>query len=173
MTPEYRCRVRHTIVSLTVCSHYHHGCRPSLLTTSRVRHNFPCVDARALHGTPRLGGGRRRQRPSRQIFPWPSRCGGEEIRLIVRDKELFVNREQVRASFCKNGERWEEQHHHQLRTCLIHRILKLRNRRRQYYKFQTDITNVRSNAAPRKRELLGSLRKNFRYFRWMQHYRTN
>ena len=36
MTPEYRRRVRHTIVSLTVCSHYHHGCRPSLLTTSRV-----------------------------------------------------------------------------------------------------------------------------------------
>ena len=32
--------------------------------------------------------------------------GGEEIRLIVRDKELFVNREQVRASFCKNGEAW-------------------------------------------------------------------
>ena len=55
MTPEYRRRVRHTIVSLTVCSHYHHGCGASLLTTSRVRHNFPCVDARALHGTPRLG----------------------------------------------------------------------------------------------------------------------
>ena len=106
MTPEYRRRVRHTIVSLTVCSHYHHGCRPSLLTTSCVRHNFLCVDARALHGTPRLGGGRRRQRPSRQILPWPSRCGGEEIRLIVRDKELFVNREQVRASFCKTGEVW-------------------------------------------------------------------
>ena len=51
-------------------------------------------------------GGWRRQRPSRQIFPWPSRCGGEEIRLIVRDKELFVNREQVRASFCKTGEVW-------------------------------------------------------------------
>ena len=139
MTPEYRRRVRHTIVNLTVCSHYHHGCRASLLTTSPVRHNFPCVDARALHGTPRLGGGWRRQRPSRQIFPWPSRCGGEEIRLIVRDKELFVNREQVRASFCKNGEawfylsdldpvaigeRWEAQCHHQLRTCLIRRILK-------------------------------------------------
>ena len=108
MTPEYGRRVRHTIVSLTVCSHYHHGCRASLLTTSLVRHNFPCVDARALHGTPRLGGGRLRQRPSRQIFPWPStpRCGGEEMRLIVRDKELFVNREQVRASFCKNGEAW-------------------------------------------------------------------
>ena len=29
-----------------------------------------------------------------------------EIRLIVRDKELFVNREQVWASFCKNGEAW-------------------------------------------------------------------
>ena len=41
------------------------------------------------------------------------------------------------------------------------------------YKFQTDIANVRSNVAPTKRELLGSLRKNFRYFRWMQHYRTN
>ena len=71
-------------------------------------------------------------------FPWPSRCGGEEIRLIVRDKELFVNREQVRASFCKNGElyvsdldpmaigeRWQAQHHHQLRTLLIRRILKM------------------------------------------------
>ena len=60
------------------------------------------------------------------------------MRLIVRDKELFVNREQVRASFCKMeklglyvsdldptaiGERWEAQHHHQLRTYLIHRIL--------------------------------------------------
>ena len=33
-----------------------------------------------------------------------SRCGGEEIRLIVRDTELFVNREQVRASFCKTAE---------------------------------------------------------------------
>ena len=54
----------------------------------------------------KIGGGRLRQWPSRQIFPWPSRCGGEEIRLIVRDKELFVNREQVRASFCKNGEAW-------------------------------------------------------------------
>ena len=54
----------------------------------------------------KIGGGRRRQRPWRHIFPWPSRCGGEEIRLIVRDKELFVNREQVRASFCKNGEAW-------------------------------------------------------------------
>ena len=106
MTPEYRRRVRHTIVSLTVCSHYYHGCRASLLRTSPVRHNFLCVDARALHGTPRLGGGRRPQRPSHQIFPWPSRCGGEEIRLIVRDKELFVNREQVWASFCKNGEAW-------------------------------------------------------------------
>ena len=106
MTPEYRRHVRHTIVSPTVCSHYHHGCRPSLLTTSCVRHNFPCVDARALHGTPRLGDGRLRQRPSRQIFPPPSRCGGEEIRLIVRDKELFVNREQVWASFCKTGEVW-------------------------------------------------------------------
>ena len=131
----------------------------------------------------KIGGGQLRQRPSRQIFPRPSRCGGEEIRLIVRDKELFVNREQVRASFCKNGElglyasdldttaigeRWQAQHHHQLRTCLIRR-----NRTRQYYKFQTDITNVRSNAAPTKRELLGSLRKNFHYFRWMQHYRTN
>ena len=139
MTPEYRRRVRHTIVSLTVCSHYHHGCGPSLLTTSRVRHNFLCVDARALHGTPRLGGGRRRQWPSHQIFPWPSRCGGKEIRLIVRDKELFVNREQVRAFFAKLekfglyasdldltaiGERWQAQHHHQLRTCLIRRILK-------------------------------------------------
>ena len=30
----------------------------------------------------------------------------EEVRLIVRDKELFVNREQVRASFCKTGEVW-------------------------------------------------------------------
>ena len=106
MTPEYRCRVRHTIVSLIVCSHYHHGYIASLLTTSHVWHNFPCIDARALHGTPRLGGGRRQQRPSRQIFPWPSRCGGEEIRLIVRDKELFVNREQVRASFCKTAEVW-------------------------------------------------------------------
>ena len=46
------------------------------------------------------------RRPSHQIFPWPSRCGGEEIRLIVRDNELFVNREQVRAYFCKNGEAW-------------------------------------------------------------------
>ena len=61
------------------------------------------------------------------------------MRLIVRDKELFVNREQVRASFAKMekfslcaldldptaiGERWEAQHHHQLRTCLIRRILK-------------------------------------------------
>ena len=36
MTPEYRRRVRHTIVSLTVCSHYHHGCTARLLTTSRV-----------------------------------------------------------------------------------------------------------------------------------------
>ena len=70
------------------------------------------------------------------------------------------------------GERWEAQHHHQLRTCLIHRILKMQDRTWQYYKFQTDITNVRSNAAPTKRELLGSLRKNFRYFRWMQHYHT-
>ena len=55
MTPECRRRVCHTKVSLTMCSHYHHGYRASLLTTSRVRHNFPCVDARALHGTPRLG----------------------------------------------------------------------------------------------------------------------
>ena len=75
-----------------------------------------------------------------RFFSWPSRCGGEEIRLIVRDKELFVNREQVRASFCKTdevwlyaldldptaiGERWQAQHHHQLRTSLIHRILKM------------------------------------------------
>ena len=92
----------------------------------------------------KISGGQLRQRPARQIFPWPStpRCGGEEMRLIVRDMELFVNREQVRASFCKNGEawfvcvyasdldptaigeRWEAQHHHQLRTCLIRRILK-------------------------------------------------
>ena len=54
----------------------------------------------------KIGGGRRQQLPSCQIFSWPSRCGGEDIRLIVRDKELFVNREQVRASFCKNGEAW-------------------------------------------------------------------
>ena len=106
MTPEYRRRVRHTIVSLTVCSHYHHGCRASLLTTSRVRHNFPCVDARALHGTPRLGVDGAGSGHRARFFPLPSRFGGEEIRLIVRDKELFVNREQVRASFCKNGEAW-------------------------------------------------------------------
>ena len=120
MTPEYRRRVRHTIVSLTVCSHYHHGCRASLLTTSRVRHNFPCVatsistlfwygvrvSCPCIARNTKIGGGRLRQRPSHQIFPRPSRCGGEEIRLIVRDKELFVNREQVRASFCKNGEAW-------------------------------------------------------------------
>ena len=55
MTPEYRRLVRHTIVSLTVCSYYHQGCRARLPTTSRVRHNFSCVDARALHRTPRLG----------------------------------------------------------------------------------------------------------------------
>ena len=103
---EYRRCVRYTIVSLTVCNRYHHGCTASLLTTNPVWHNFPCVDACALHETPRLGGGRHRQRPSRQIFPWPSRCGGEEIMLIVRDKEMFVNREQVRASFCKTGEVW-------------------------------------------------------------------
>ena len=48
----------------------------------------------------------RSPRPSRQIVPWPSRCGGEDIRLIVRDNELFVNREQVRASFCKTAEVW-------------------------------------------------------------------
>ena len=57
----------------------------------------------------------------------------------MRDKELFVNREQLRASFAKMeklglyasdldpmaiGERWEAQHHHQLRTYLIRRILK-------------------------------------------------
>ena len=57
----------------------------------------------------------------------------------MRDKELFVNREQLRASFAKMeklslyafdldpaaiGEIWEAQHHHQLRTYLIHRILK-------------------------------------------------
>ena len=88
----------------------------------------------------KIGGGRRRQWPSCQIFSWPSICGGDEIRLTVRDKELFVNREQVRASFCKMekfglyaseldptaiGERWEAQHHHHLRTCLIRRILKM------------------------------------------------
>ena len=106
MTPEYRRRVRHTIVSLTVCSHYHHGCRASLLTTSPVRHNFLCVDARALHGTPRLGVDGAGSGHRARFFSRPSRCGGEEIRLIVRDKELFVNREQVRASFCKNGEAW-------------------------------------------------------------------
>ena len=39
-------------------------------------------------------------------FSMASRCGGEEIRLIVRDKELFVNREQVQASFCKTAEVW-------------------------------------------------------------------
>ena len=59
--------------------------------------------------------------------------------MIVRDKELFVNREQVRASFCKTGEvwfvcvsldattigeRWQAQHHHQHRTSFIGRILK-------------------------------------------------
>ena len=75
----------------------------------------------------------------RARFYHASRCGGEEIRLIVRDKELFVNREQVRAFFAKLekfglyasdldptaiGERRDAQHHHQLRTCLIHRILK-------------------------------------------------
>ena len=58
----------------------------------------------------------------------------------MRDKELFVNREQVRHLFAKLekfglyasdldptaiGERWEAQHHHQLRTCLIRRILKM------------------------------------------------
>ena len=57
----------------------------------------------------------------------------------MRDKELFVNREQVGHLFAKMeklglyasdldptaiGERWEAQHHHQLRTCLIHGILK-------------------------------------------------
>ena len=183
MTPEYRHRVQHTIVSLTVCSHYHYGCRASLLTTSPVQHNFPCIARNT-----KIGGGRRRQRPSRQIFPWPSRCGGEEIRLIMRDKELFVNKEQVRTSFCKNGEAW---------------FVCVRSRSDGYWwnmggttssptqdlfdsqDFENAgighgnirsfklITNVRSNAAPTKRESLGSLRKNFRYFRWMQHYHTN
>ena len=77
-------------------------------------------------------------RRSCQIFLWPSRCGGEEIRLIVRDKKLFVNREKCGHIFAKLekfglyasdldptaiGERWLAQHHHQLRTCLIRRIL--------------------------------------------------
>ena len=118
MTPECSCRVRHTKVSLTVYSHYHHGCRASLLTTSCVRHNFPCVATKTGYLYPFLirvrcmciarntktGGRQRRQRPSRQIVSWSSRCGGEEIRLIMRDKELFVNREHVRASFCKTAE---------------------------------------------------------------------
>ena len=58
----------------------------------------------------------------------------------MRDKELFVNREQVRSFFAKLekfglyasdldptaiGERWQAQHHHQLRTCLICMILKM------------------------------------------------
>ena len=145
----------------------------------------PCIALNTKIG----GCGWRRQRPLRQIFPWPSSCGGEEIRLLVRDKELFINREQVRASFCKTAEVW---------------FVCVRSRSNGYwwkmagttssptqdlfdsrdfgnagighdntYKFQTDITNVRSNDAPTKRELLVSLRKNFCYFWWMQHYRTN
>src|SRR3954464_10122592 len=99
MTPEYWRRVRHTIVSLTVCSHYHHGCRARLLTTIPVRHNFPCIDARALHGTPRLGvdgsGSGHRARFFHGLLLLD--VVGEEMRLIMRCKELFVNREQVRA----------------------------------------------------------------------------